>query len=49
MTSQHTLAHTSLSQLATCGQSYWLDNLTRYMIRSGDLKRRVTEEGLRVL
>ena len=33
--------------LIECGQSYWLDNLTRAMIASGDLKRRVTEEGLR--
>src|SRR5512139_3102352 len=36
-----------LLQLVECGQSYWLDNLTRAMITSGDLKRRVTEEGLR--
>jgi transaldolase len=34
-------------QLITCGQSYWLDNLTRAMITSGDLARRVREEGLR--
>jgi transaldolase len=34
-------------QLTTCGQSYWLDNLTRDMIISGELSRRVTEEGLR--
>src|SRR5262245_52485229 len=36
----------SLLQLAACGQSYWLDNLTRGMITSGALHRRVTEEGL---
>jgi transaldolase len=36
-----------LVQLMECGQSYWLDNLTRAMIMSGDLKRRVSEEGLR--
>lgn len=36
-----------LLQLMECGQSYWLDNLTRGMITSGDLKRRVREEGLR--
>jgi transaldolase len=36
-----------LLQLITCGQSYWLDNLTRDMIASGELRRRVTEEGLR--
>ncbi len=29
------------------GQSYWLDNLTRGKIISGELKRRVGEEGLR--
>lgn len=29
------------------GQSYWLDNLTRGMIDSGALERRVREEGLR--
>jgi len=31
----------------TCGQSYWLDNLTRDMITNGELHRRVTEQGLR--
>jgi transaldolase len=36
-----------LLRLIECGQSYWLDNLTRGMIKSGDLKRRVREEGLR--
>jgi len=36
-----------LLKLITCGQSYWLDNLTRAMITSGDLKRRVSDEGLR--
>ena len=36
----------SLLQLRSCGQSYWLDNITRDMIRDGELKRRVTEEGL---
>ncbi len=36
-----------LFQLAACGQSYWLDNLSRAMIRSGELTRRVSEEGLR--
>jgi transaldolase len=34
-------------ELQKYGQSYWLDNLTRGMIRSGDLKRRIDEEGLR--
>ncbi len=37
----------ALLQLIECGQSYWLDNLTRGMIKSGELKRRVEEEGLR--
>ncbi|MGD8866912.1 MAG: bifunctional transaldolase/phosoglucose isomerase [Gemmatimonadales bacterium] len=37
----------SLHQLAEYGQSYWIDNLTRTMIRGGELERRVKEEGLR--
>src|ERR671937_422070 len=37
----------TLLQLITYGQSYWLDNLTRRKITSGELKRRVTEQGLR--
>jgi len=36
-----------LLNLLEHGQSYWLDNLTRDMIRGGALARRVTEEGLR--
>ncbi|HKA54258.1 MAG TPA: transaldolase [Candidatus Binatia bacterium] len=36
----------SLLRLAACGQSYWLDNLTRGMIKSGALRKRVAEEGL---
>ena len=36
-----------LLQLQKCGQSYWLDNLTRAMIRSGELQRGVRDEGLR--
>jgi transaldolase len=36
-----------LVQLIECGQSYWLDNLTRGMIQSGRLKKRIVEEGLR--
>ena len=38
-----------LLELHQHGQSYWLDNLTRDMIRSGELERRVREEGLRGL
>ena len=36
----------ALLQLIKYGQSYWLDNLTRRKITSGELKRRVTEQGL---
>jgi transaldolase/glucose-6-phosphate isomerase len=36
-----------LLELQKHGQSYWLDNLTRDMIRNGELDRRVREEGLR--
>lgn len=35
-----------LLDLARFGQSYWLDDLSRRMIRSGELQRRVAEEGL---
>jgi transaldolase/glucose-6-phosphate isomerase len=37
----------SLLNLINCGQSYWLDNLTRGKIKGGELKRRVVKEGLR--
>ncbi|HLU99785.1 MAG TPA: bifunctional transaldolase/phosoglucose isomerase, partial [Acidobacteriota bacterium] len=36
-----------LLELHKYGQSYWLDNLTRGMIRSGQLQKMVQEEGLR--
>ncbi|MDX1631743.1 MAG: bifunctional transaldolase/phosoglucose isomerase, partial [Thermoanaerobaculia bacterium] len=36
-----------LKELLEHGQSYWLDNLSRTMLRNGDLERRVREEGLR--
>ncbi len=36
-----------LLSLQACGQSYWLDNLTRHMIVGGDLSRRIHDEGLR--
>src|SRR4051812_25695441 len=36
-----------LLSLQGCGQSYWLDNLTRHMIVGGELSRRIREEGLR--
>lgn len=35
-----------LLELARFGQSYWLDDLSRRMIHSGELQRRVAEEGL---
>jgi hypothetical protein len=34
-------------RLITHGQSDWMDNLTRSMIVSSELRRRVVEEGLR--
>ncbi len=37
----------SLTKLIDYGQSYWLDNLTRSMIKSGELKKRISKEGLR--
>ena len=37
----------SLTKLIDYDQSYWLDNLTRSMIKSGELKKRITKEGLR--
>ncbi len=37
----------SLHDLIKYGQSYWLDNLTRDMLRSGELRRRVETEALR--
>jgi transaldolase/glucose-6-phosphate isomerase len=36
-----------LVELLQHGQSYWLDNLSRELIRGGELRRRVEEEGLR--
>jgi len=37
----------NLLKLIDYGQSYWMDDLTRGMIVRGELKRRVTEQGLR--
>lgn len=37
----------SLINLLNYGQSYWLDNLTRNKITSDELKKRVSEQGLR--
>ncbi|MCC6543606.1 MAG: bifunctional transaldolase/phosoglucose isomerase [Nitrospirae bacterium] len=37
----------NLLKLIDYGQSYWLDNLTRKKIKSGELKKRVTQFGLR--
>jgi transaldolase len=36
-----------LLQLLQCGQSYWLDNLTRGKIVGGELQQRVRAQGLR--
>jgi transaldolase len=36
-----------LEQLLECGQSYWLDNLTRHMIADGELKGWIQDHGLR--
>lgn len=36
----------NMLKLKECGQSFWLDNLTRGMIASGELENRVKEEGL---
>ncbi len=37
----------TLTGLLSYGQSYWLDNLTRKKITSGEIKKRVTLQGLR--
>ncbi len=37
----------NLIDLLDYGQSYWLDNLTREKINSGEIKKRVAEQGLR--
>jgi transaldolase len=36
-----------LRRLAEYGQSYWMDDLSRDLLRSGDLPRRIRDEGLR--
>jgi hypothetical protein len=36
-----------LCQLIECGQSNWLDDLTRDMLTSGALQQRITEQVLR--
>src|SRR4029453_10375448 len=36
-----------LLDLITYGQSYWLDNLTRAMLKNGALQKRVETQGLR--
>jgi hypothetical protein len=36
-----------LLQLCRCGQSYWLDNLTRDMLSDGELQQRVPAQDLR--
>ena len=37
----------TLLKLIEFGQSYWIDNLNRRMITSGELKKRIAEQGLR--
>src|SRR5208282_5592500 len=37
----------NLIELLNYGQSYWLDNLTRKKITGGELKKRVSQQGLR--
>jgi transaldolase / glucose-6-phosphate isomerase len=37
----------TLTGLLNYGQSYWLDNLTRKKITGGEIKKRVTKQGLR--
>jgi transaldolase len=37
----------TLIELLNYGQSYWLDNLTREKIKTGELKNRVAKQGLR--
>jgi transaldolase/glucose-6-phosphate isomerase len=37
----------TLIELLNYGQSYWLDNLTREKISGGELKKRVSDQGLR--
>ena len=39
-------ATSPLLELARFGQSYWIDDLSRPMIKSGELRRRVGEQGL---
>ncbi len=36
-----------LQQLASVGQSFWLDNLSRTLISSGELERLIRDDGLR--
>ncbi len=36
-----------LNELINYGQSYWLDNLTRGKIKGGEIKKRVSQQGLR--
>ena len=38
---------TPLQQLVKYGQSYWMDNLTRDLIRGGELAERIQSHGLR--
>ena len=36
-----------LRKLANYGQSYWMDDLSRDLLRNGDLPRKIRDTGLR--
>jgi transketolase len=44
---KRSFAMNPLLKLNELGQSYWMDNLTRQLIQSGELTRRARDEGLR--
>jgi len=46
MTASTTLTSSPLSDLAGLGQSVWLDNMRRALLRSGELERMMREDGL---
>ena len=41
------MANTNFHQLLDCGQSLWIDYLSRQMLESGELKDRVENQALR--
>jgi len=40
------MASNPLRELAQCGQSVWIDSISRQMLRSGTLKRLIDEDGI---